>query len=148
MSECSICFEEKKNFHNLLCCVNNLCVECFEQLRTPQCPFCRSLIIHRRFRSMSFNDSNISNQNVRETFFENYYLEHSIDDIYLDTRWFRRHRRRLQRLREREENNERNREIQRERREKRQMEQERRRRRIRKEKKQKNRELKEELKNI
>lgn len=143
MRECSICYEEKKDFHNLVCCINNLCIECFEQLLNPLCPFCRTLIIHRRFRSMSVIEPN---ETSREVFYENYYLHYSIDDIYVDTRWFRRHRRRLQRLREREENSERNREIQRQRREQRQIEQEKKKRNQRKEKKQKKRELKDELK--
>ena len=83
-----------------------------------------------------------------EIIFENYYMNYSIDDIYVDTRWFRRHRRRLIRLREREENSERNREIHRQMKEKRRIENEKKKRQQRKEKKQRNRELNEELKNL
>lgn len=145
MRECSICYDKKEKFYNLNCCINNLCMECFEQLRNPQCPFCRTLIIHRRFRSMSFLESN---ETSHEIIFENYYMNYSIDDIYVDTRWFRRHRRRLIRLREREENSERNREIHRQMKEKRRIENEKKKRQQRKEKKQRNRELNEELKNL
>lgn len=145
MRECSICFEDKKkeDFYDLSCCSNNLCIGCFEQLRNPQCPFCRTVIIHRRFRSMTMIESQ---ETSREVLFENYYLFHAVDDIYVDTRWFRRHRRRLQRLRERESLNERNREIARQRREERQRQQENIQRQQRKEKKQKKRELRQELK--
>ena len=142
MRECSICFENKENFYDLSCCVNNICMECFEKLHNPQCPFCRTLIIHRRFRSMSIIEPE---ETQMETFYENYYLNYSVDDIYVDTRWFRRHRRRLQRLREREENTYRNREISRQRRERRQMIMEEKKRQQRKEKKQKKRELQEEI---
>ena len=117
-------------------------MECFEKLHNPQCPFCRTLIIHRRFRSMSIVEPEETNI---ESFYENYYLNYSVDDIYVDTRWFRRHRRRLQRLREREENTYRNREISRQRRERRQMIMEEKKRQQRKEKKQKKRELQEEI---
>ena len=147
MRECSICYEDKNKdkFHDLSCCSNNLCIECFEQLRNPQCPFCRTLIIHRRFRGMSIVEPD---ETPTEVFFENYYLHHSIDDMYVDTRWFRRHRRRLLRLRERENNNERNREIARQRREERKRKQEERQRQQRKEKKQQKRELREDLKDF
>ena len=142
MRDCSICYEEKEKFHDLSCCSNNFCIECFEQLRNPQCPFCRTVIIHRRFRSMTMIEAD---ETPREILFENYYLLHATDDMYVNTRWFRRHRRRLQRLREREHMNERNRELSRLRREERQKQQEEKQRQQRKKKKQEKRELRQEL---
>ena len=35
----------KKIFFTLNCCHNNLCIECSDQLRNPQCPLSNSLFI-------------------------------------------------------------------------------------------------------
>lgn len=112
MRECANCYEKKTNFHTLLCCPNSLCKDCYEKLRMPSCPFCRSyLSIPMRYRS---NSTSIVETNV-EIYFENALLWNSMDDTFVDSRWFRRHRRRLLRLREREHLDNRNREINRQR---------------------------------
>lgn len=112
MRECSICYENKTNFHPLFCCSNSLCKDCYEKLRNPSCPFCRTyLVIPRRNRS---NSSSIVETNA-EMYIENALLWNSMDDTFTNSRWFRRHRRRLLRLRERENLNDRNREMNRQR---------------------------------
>ncbi len=116
MRECSICYEKKDNFFTLNCCHNNLCIECSDQLRNPQCPFCRTLIIHRRFRSQSLSEENNS---IEDTYYDNYVLWNYVDDLYFRSRWFRRHERRMRRLRERERLNNYNRELSRQRKEER-----------------------------
>jgi hypothetical protein len=112
MRECSICYEKKTNYHPLLCCSNSMCKECYEKLRSPSCPFCRSyLVIPRRHRS---NSTSIVETNS-DIYYEDAILWNSIDDTFTDSRWYRRHRRRLLRLRERENLNDRNRQINRQR---------------------------------
>jgi hypothetical protein len=103
MRECDICYLEKveDKFYNLSCCNHNLCIDCKEKLFQPYCPFCRKLVFKGRSLSTdSYEYNNISF----------HYIE-SNDDLYINSRWYRRRLRRLERDRQININNEMNRRI-------------------------------------
>lgn len=102
MKECGICYLEKleNEFYNLTCCKNYLCIACKERIFQPYCPFCRQLV----FRSRSLTTSSIvSNNNISFRYYE------TSDDLYIDSRWYRRRMRRIERERQIRVNNEMNR---------------------------------------
>ena len=102
MKECSICYEKKKSFFQLTCCSGyHICTCCSHKLRQPSCPFCREPIIG--LKSLFLNDDEF----IR--FYDNYSLWGPMEEIFLESKWYRRHYRRLKRLRDREEHNTENR---------------------------------------
>ena len=95
MSECNICYEQKKTFEicNRTCCAYTMCNECSDRLLENKCPFCRKDFTTRR--------NSISS--MRE--FNPIHWVHSMDDMYVDSRWYRRRMRRQERNRQLEVNN-------------------------------------------
>lgn len=102
MKECGICYLEKpeNKFYNLTCCKNHLCLNCKERIFQPYCPYCRQLV----FRTRSLTTGSIeSNNNISFRYLE------SMDDLYVESRWYRRRIRRMERERQIRINNEMNR---------------------------------------
>lgn len=103
MKECDICFLKSNYFYNLPClCKNNICMDCFELLPKPNCPFCRFTL-------------NISKSVSSSSTINNYplilYDLMIYDDMEIENRSLRRQIRRLRKLQMREQEKMMNREL-------------------------------------
>jgi hypothetical protein len=101
MKECDICYDDKVNtdFCRKSCCNYEICKMCSDRLMEDKCPFCRKdMMIHRRRNSIS-NSYTLPSLSWEE----------SMDDMFLNSRWYRRRLRRQERNRQLQVNAEMNR---------------------------------------
>jgi hypothetical protein len=101
MIECNICYDDKikSEICKRTCCSYSICHECSDRLLENKCPFCR-----KEFRTRRHSISALSPM-------PSVSWNQSMDDMYVDSRWFRRQMRRQERNRQLEVNNEMNRNL-------------------------------------
>jgi len=101
MKECDICFLKSNYFYNLPClCKNNICMDCFELLPKPNCPFCRYTLNISKSASSTINNYPLI-----------LYDSMIYDDMEIEYRSLRRQIRRIRKLQMREQEKRMNREL-------------------------------------
>ena len=101
MKECDICYDDKINseFCRKSCCNYEICKSCSERLVEDKCPFCRKALRTTRRRNSISNCYSLPSLSWDE----------SMDDMFLNSRWYRRRMRRQERNRQLQVNAEMNR---------------------------------------
>lgn len=98
--ECDICCITQFNFFRLQCCNNQICSDCFNLLVNSRCPFCRREIpeLQGRFpRSLPNPAPALESP-----------LSFLYDDIFTESRIYRKYLKRMRKLEQRERDREQN----------------------------------------
>lgn len=100
--DCDICYLIQHNFFKLECCKNQICHPCLNLLLNSKCPFCRTDIPELKYkepltRSLPTNFSILPDFSILP-----------MDDLFTESRIYRRYLKRMRKLQQREEDRENN----------------------------------------
>lgn len=101
--DCDICYVNRQShkFFKLKCCNNQICNDCFDLLLKSTCPFCRSEIPELTHK-MSHSLPSYLNNNIPFDFILPF------DDIFTESRIYRKYIKRMRKLQQREQDREMN----------------------------------------